>query len=212
VEIIFVDTGYHFQETLDLRDRMIEHYGVNIRTYHPDLTPHEQYRKYGRELYERDGDYQLCCKLRKEEPFLKAAQLFDAILAGLMRSEGGARKNIPIVQLDPRTDSYKIHPLANWTRKDLEAYLKQNNVLVHPLHSQGYPSIGCATCTTPIKPGEDERAGRWRHIREARQNGTEEKLYCGINFSDVPTSNSNEKHDNKDSETETEPEPANVGS
>ncbi len=182
--ILFVDTGYHFQETVDLRDEMIDKYGVNIITLKPDLTPEEQFRQFGRELYLRDGDYQLCCKMRKEEPFLKAAEQYDAMLSGLMRSEGGARKSIPILAEDPRFDGLKLHPIANWTRSHVEEYNKKHKVLVHPLHDKGYPSIGCETCTTPVKPGEDERAGRWRHIREANP-GSSQKLYCGINLSDV---------------------------
>jgi phosphoadenosine phosphosulfate reductase len=184
VEILFIDTEYHFKETLDLRDRMIKEYGVNIKTYYPEKSPEAQFREYGRELYLKDPDYKLCCKLRKEQPFLKAVQPFQCVLSGLMRSEGGSRKNIPIVVEDPRTGGYKVHPLANWTRHDVDAYNEDNHVLVHPLHAQGYPSIGCRTCTTPIQIGEDERAGRWRHIREQNPDvGT--KLYCGINFSDV---------------------------
>ncbi|MFB3788767.1 MAG: phosphoadenylyl-sulfate reductase [bacterium] len=183
VEIIFIDTGYHFPETLELRDRMIEQYGVNIQTYQPDKSPEEQFREYGRELYLRDRDYQLCCQLRKEEPYLKAARRYKAVLSGLLRSEGGARKQIPIVAVDPRIQGYKIHPLANWSGEQVDEYIQAHDVLVHPLHARGYPSIGCATCTTPVRVGEDERAGRWRHIREANPN-KEVKLYCGINFSD----------------------------
>lgn len=184
VEILFIDTQYHFPETLELRDRMIERYGVNIRSATPEMSPEEQFRKYGRELYLSEDGYRICCRLRKEEPYLNAVRGFRAMLSGLMRTEGGARKNIPIVSEDPRIQAYKVHPLANWTREDLEAYLSENDVLVHPLHKQGYPSIGCRTCTTPVGPGEDERAGRWRHIREAMPEGGETKLYCGINFSD----------------------------
>ncbi|MDX9754946.1 MAG: phosphoadenylyl-sulfate reductase [bacterium] len=184
VEIIFIDTGYHFPETLELRDRMIAEYGVNLKTYAPEKSPEEQFREFGRELYLKDPDYKMCCKLRKEIPFLKAVQPFDAVLSGLMRSEGGARKHIPIMAEDPRNDGYKLHPLANWTRQDVDAYIHKHNVLVHPLHAQGFPSIGCYTCTTCVQPGEDERAGRWRHIREQNPDvGT--KLYCGINFSDT---------------------------
>lgn len=183
VEIIFIDTGYHFPETLQLRDRLVEEYSVNIVTYFPKKTPEAQAREYGRELYLRDGDYQLCCQLRKEEPYLRAARPFKAILSGLMRVEGGARKKIDIVAADPRIQGYKIHPLANWDRERVDAYLVENRVPYHPLHDRGYPSIGCAPCSTPVRIGEDERAGRWRHIREANP-GKETKLYCGINFCD----------------------------
>lgn len=183
VEILFIDTGYHFPETLEYRDRLVREYGVNIKSHAPEKTPEEQFREYGRELYLRDGDYQLCCRLRKEIPFVKAAEPFSALLSGLMRSEGGARKNTPPVIYDHRIDAYKIHPLLHWTKEEVDEYNDVNNVPVHPLHDRGYPSIGCRTCTTPVKLGEDERAGRWRHIREANPGGAE-KLYCGINLVD----------------------------
>ncbi len=183
VEIIFVDTGYHFPETLELRDRLIGKYGVNIKTYKPDKSPEEQFRVYGRELYLRDGDYQTCCHLRKEIPFLRAAENYTAILSGLMRAEGGARKKLQIVEVDPRIKGYKIHPLANWKRWDVKGYNIIHDVPVHPLHKQDYPSIGCQTCTTRVRLGEDERAGRWRHIRNAKPDSPQ-KLYCGINLGD----------------------------
>ncbi len=140
-EIIFIDTGYHFPETLQLRDQMNAEYGVNIITYLPEKTPKVQEQEYGRKLFKKDGDYQLCCKLRKEEPYLRAAKPFHAMLSGLMRSEGGTRKNIGIVSEDKRIGVYKIHPLANWNRDRVEEYIKDNKVLVHPLHYMGYPSI-----------------------------------------------------------------------
>ncbi|RJP27529.1 MAG: phosphoadenylyl-sulfate reductase [Candidatus Omnitrophota bacterium] len=183
LEIIFVDTQYHFPETLQLRDQLIEKYGMNIKTYQPQKSPEEQFREYGRELYLRDGDYQTCCHLRKEIPYMRAAEPYDAMLSGLMRSEGGARKKLSIVELDHRIDGYKIHPLANWTREMVDEFNHRNQVPVHPLHDTVYPSIGCQTCTTSVQPNEDERAGRWRHIREANPQ-SEQKLYCGINFGD----------------------------
>ncbi len=194
VEIIFIDTQYHFPETLELRDKYIAQYGLNIKTYYPDKTPQGQFEEYGRELYKRDGDYQLCCHLRKEVPFLRAAQPFDAILSAIMRSEGGARKNTPIVQFDPRFNGYKIHPLANWNRQHVDEYNNRNQVLIHPLHDQNYPSIGCLPCTTPVRIGEDERAGRWRHIRESNPE-LGNKLYCGINYVDQINSKNKESHE-----------------
>ena len=183
VDILFVDTQYHFPETLALRDRLMEIYGVRIKTLTPEKTPEEQFREYGRELYLKEGDYQLCCQLRKEEPYLRAARAYQAILSGLMRAEAGARGTIRKVEPDPRIGVYKIHPLADWTRDQVDAYNREHRVPTHSLHERGYPSIGCRTCTTPVRPGEDERAGRWRHIREANPERGE-KLYCGINFSD----------------------------
>ena len=145
---------------------MIEKYGVNIKTYYPDTTPEQQFQQYGRELYLRDGDYQLCCKLRKEQPYLKAVNNFDAMLSGLMRSEGGARKSIRIVTEDPRTDTYKVHPLANWTVQDVKRFIEEYDILVHPLHSKGYPSIGCSTCTTPVARMKMNVQDAGGHIRK----------------------------------------------
>lgn len=183
-EIMFIDTQYHFQETLDLRDELISRYGLNIKTYYPEKTPEEQFYEYGKELYLRDGDYQVCCRLRKEDPYLKASSKFEALLSGLMRSEGGARKNVQPILYDSRNHVYKIHPLLEWTMEEVNAYNRENQVPVHPLHFQGYPSIGCWTCTTPIREGEDERAGRWRHVRDSNPNAGQ-KLYCGINLVDM---------------------------
>jgi len=183
-EIMFIDTQYHFQETLELRDELIRKYGVNIKTYYPETTPEEQFYEYGKELYLRDGDYQICCRLRKEQPYLKASERFDALLSGLMRSEGGARKNVQPVLYDSRNHVYKIHPILEWTMDEVDAYNREHQVPVHSLHHQGYTSIGCWTCTTPIREGEDERAGRWRHVRDSNPSAGQ-KLYCGINLVDL---------------------------
>jgi phosphoadenosine phosphosulfate reductase len=183
-EIMFIDTQYHFQETLDLRDELIEKYGLNIKTYYPEKSPEEQFNEYGKELYLRDQDYQICCKLRKEVPYLKASERFSALISGLMRSEGGARKNVQPVLYDSRNDVYKIHPILEWTMDDVNQYNQEHDVPVHKLHFAGYPSIGCWTCTTPVRDGEDERAGRWRHVRDSNPN-VGQKLYCGINLVDM---------------------------
>ncbi|MCA9565242.1 MAG: phosphoadenosine phosphosulfate reductase family protein, partial [Myxococcales bacterium] len=113
------------------------------------------------------------------------------VISGLQRDEGGARADVPIIMHDPRTDAYVIHPLAVWTVQDVAEYNDANDVYLHPLLSEGYPSIGCQTCTTKIEAGEDVRAGRWRHIREAlekEQNEEQEALYCNINWVDQQNS------------------------
>jgi len=186
-DVVFVDTQYHFPETLETRDRLAEKYGIKIITLYPERTPEEQKADHGRELYLADGDYQVCCQLRKEIPWIRGVTgKYNAILGGLMRSEGGKRSEIPIVSVDDRIRAYKIYPLANWTVEEVDRFNDEHGVPVHPLHAQGYPSIGCATCTTPVAPGEDPRAGRWRHIiRQKNEDGSGEeaptKLYCGIN-------------------------------
>jgi phosphoadenosine phosphosulfate reductase len=190
-EVVFIDTGVHFMETLDMRDEFIRRYGVNIKTYKPELSFDEQYSHYGHYLHEVDdttdaklAGYRMCCRLRKEMPFVAAVRgRFDAIMSGLMRSEGGARGKVDVVSWDSRIDAYKINPLAHWSPAQVEAYTKEHDIPVHPLYAKGYPSIGCWTCTTPVQPGEDQRAGRWRHIREKGTARTA-PIYCGINFED----------------------------
>lgn len=190
-EIIFVDTGVHFPETLATRDEFISRFGANIKTYAPAKTMDEQQTEYGRHLYlSKDAEgapgYETCCRLRKEVPFVNAVLgRFDAVAGGLMRAEGGARKDIPIVSYDPRIEAYKVYPLAMWTPEQVNEYTQKHNLPVHALYAQGFASIGCSTCTTPVKPGEDNRAGRWRHIREAAPEPMKSPLYCGINFSDI---------------------------
>ncbi|MGB9691455.1 MAG: phosphoadenylyl-sulfate reductase [Candidatus Sumerlaeaceae bacterium] len=189
--IIFVDTGVHFPETLELRDEYARRFNLRIVTYTPELSFEEQCERYGRHLYLFDDEfdppgYRECCHLRKEIPFLQAVRgKFACVIGGLTRAEGGPRSSIPILSEDPRFDGYKLYPLANWTEQDVEDYIARYELPVHPLYAKGYASIGCSCCTTPIRPGEPLRAGRWRHIREAHPHryGTS-GLYCGINLED----------------------------
>lgn len=184
IDVVFVDTGVHFEETLETRDRMTALYHLNFITIYPEKTFEAQREEYGRDLYLAEGDYQLCCKLRKEIPFLNWVQgRYNAVIGGLMRSEGGKRSGIPIISVDDRVEVYKIYPLANWDEERVDAYNEEHEVPVHPLHLLDYPSVGCSTCTTPVAPGESPRAGRWRHIREAAEIPVTH-LYCGINRED----------------------------
>ena len=191
IDVLFVDTGAHFPETLALRDEYERLLGLRIVTVAPAQTFEEQYKAYGRHLYLYDDEfdppgYRECCRLRKEEPFLKAVcGKYDAVVGGLMRAEGGNRENIRIVHFDPRFNGYKVYPLAHWTEPQVDEYLRAHNLPVHPLYARGYASIGCEFCTTPITPGEPRRAGRWRHIREAHpERYGSQGLYCGINRED----------------------------
>ena len=189
-EVVFIDTGVHFPETLALRDEFIRRYGVNIRTYAPARSFDEQRADFGRELHLFDGDtdppgYQKCCELRKEVPYIAAVRgRFDAVVGGLMRGEGGARSDVRVVSWDPRIEAFKVYPLAFVSEAEVDAYHAANDLPVHPLYAKGYASIGCSVCTTPIQPGESKRAGRWRHIREANPDLAGRDLYCGINLDD----------------------------
>lgn len=190
-EVLFVDTGVHFPETLQVRDELIARFGANIRTVAPVKTFEEQYTEYGRHLFERDSDldppgYKECCELRKEIPFVEAVRgTYECVMGGLTRGEGGARKQIGMIRLDPRVGAYRLYPLANWTDKQIDDYVAEHGIPVHPLYEKGFASIGCWTCTTPIQPGEDKRAGRWRHIREKNPAlAGAGAMYCGINLED----------------------------
>jgi phosphoadenosine phosphosulfate reductase len=181
-EVVFVDTGFHFRETLQLRDRLIRKYRVDVMTLYPKETPEQQEERFGRKLHLFADGQPECCRLRKEEPFLDYVRETGKklIVNGVRRGEGGRRKQLKFVMPDPRIDGYVLHPLLDWTDDALSEFIKTNHVPIHALHDQNYPSIGCQCCTTPVAPGEDPRAGRWRHLR----TGDEQPAYCGINFTD----------------------------
>jgi len=190
IPVLFADTGVHFTETNDLRNLYAERFNLNIETLLPERSFEQQYADFGRYLHESDDSldrtepgYNHCCYLRKEVPFVAAVKgRFDAVIGGLMRAEGGRRGNTDIVGYDPRIDAYKIYPLAYATDEEVDRYVASNELPLHPLYAKGYTSIGCLTCTTPVLPGEDRRAGRWRHISEKKPAGEQVPLYCGINL------------------------------
>lgn len=182
-EVLFVDTGYHFRETLQLRDDFMQRYHLPIVTLYPELTPEQQEKKFGRKLYLSVDGQKECCRLRKTVPFINYMKQFGRRLAmvGLRRSEGGRRAKLAPLIHDPRTGGYTLHPIFDWSDKEIQTYLQKHDVPVHPLHKQNYPSIGCECCTTPVESGEDPRAGRWRHLAGAGDDGPK---YCNINCSD----------------------------
>lgn len=184
-DVLFVDTGLHFPETLEMRDEFARRYGLRVINCVPKIGIEEQRRLYGRHLFLHDENdrpgYDECCRIRKEEPFLAVARgRYRAILSGLTQSDGGARRRITIVSKDRRIQGYKINPLARWTEEQIEAYTLEHGIPIHPLYELGYKSIGCRTCTTPVCPGEEKRAGRWRHIHQSQVR----PRYCGINLED----------------------------
>ncbi|MGL4463218.1 MAG: phosphoadenylyl-sulfate reductase, partial [Planctomycetia bacterium] len=182
-EVLFVDTGFHFHETLRLRDEFMRRYRLNVVTLYPVLTPVQQEEKYERKLHLYVDGKDQCCLERKEIPFKDHMMKFSRplVVNGLRAAEGGRREGVSALQRDGRINGYTLHPLFDWTDRDVENYLSEHEVPVHPLHAQSYPSIGCACCTTPVQVGEDPRAGRWRHLRA---EGDVTPMYCGINFTD----------------------------
>jgi phosphoadenosine phosphosulfate reductase len=159
VEVVFLDTGYHFPETLGTRDAVAQVYDVRVRTVLPLLTVAEQDAEHGPDLWRRDPD--ACCALRKVEPLERALADRDAYATGVRRDESPTRAGTQVVEWDERRGKVKVNPLARWTQDDVEAYVAEHGVLVNPLQAEGFPSIGCAPCTRPVAAGEDLRAGRW---------------------------------------------------
>lgn len=155
--VLFLDTGFHFPETLAFRDRLIREFGLNVKVLTAEMGYDEFRRQYG-ELYRRVPD--MCCYINKVEPLQRAMRGLDAWISGIRRDQTMNRGTTPIVarQAD---GVYKICPLAMWTRRDIWQYLHDHNLPEHPLLAQGYLSIGCAPCTQPIGEEEGERAGRW---------------------------------------------------
>ncbi|APZ95915.1 phosphoadenylyl-sulfate reductase [Fuerstiella marisgermanici] len=175
--VLFVDTGVLFPETLETRDRLIAEYGLDIQTLHPAQTMAEQTVEKG-VLYLTPEGQKECCELRKSAPLDAVQQNYDALVSSLRRSDGGARGACPILAIDTRLNCLRINPLVNFDDDQLAAYIAEHNVITNPLHDQGFSTIGCNRCTTPVLPNEPRRAGRWRHLGPW-------SVYCGINPTDM---------------------------
>jgi phosphoadenosine phosphosulfate reductase len=169
VDVVFLDTGYHFPETIGTRDAVAATLPVTVRTILPRQTVAEQDASFGARLYERNPDQ--CCALRKVNPLREALKGYTAWASGLRRDEAAGRKEVKVVEWDARRSMVKVNPIAAWTQRDVDAYVSDNGVLLNPLLFDGYGSIGCGPCTRRIKPGEDARAGRWAGLS---------KTECGI--------------------------------
>jgi phosphoadenosine phosphosulfate reductase len=159
VDVLFLDTGYHFAETLGTRDAVAQVYDVNVRTVLPLLTVAEQDEQHGKDLFGRDPD--ACCAMRKVEPLARGLEPYTAWASGIRRDEAATRRDIGVVEWDAKRSMVKVNPIATWTQEQADAYVAENGVLVNPLAFDGYPSIGCAPCTRRVAPGEDPRSGRW---------------------------------------------------
>ena len=169
IDVVFLDTGYHFVETIGTRDAVEATLPVNLLTITPKQSVAEQDATYGKDLYKTDPD--LCCQLRKVQPLTDALAQYDAWATGLRRAETHNRVIAPVVGWDARKGKVKVSPLARWSDDEVQSYIVQHGVLVNPLVYDGYPSIGCWPCTQRVAPGEDARSGRW-----VGSNKTE----CGI--------------------------------
>ena len=159
IDVLFLDTGYHFAETLGTRDAVAQVYDVTVRTVLPLLTVAQQDAEHGAELWRRDPG--ACCAMRKVEPLARALEPYVAWASGIRRDESPTRAGAGVVEWDAKRSMVKVNPIATWTQEQVDAYVAEHGVLVNPLAYDGYPSIGCAPCTRRVEPGEDPRAGRW---------------------------------------------------
>lgn len=170
VDVLFLDTGYHFVETIGTADAVEAVYPVTLRRLLPLQTVEQQDAEHGKDLFARDPD--LCCALRKVAPLNRALRAYEAWATGMRRAESASRAGTPSVQFDAKRGKVRIAPLAAWSDDDVAHYIENNNVLVNPLLSDEYPSIGCEPCTRKVLPGQDSRSGRWAGLT---------KTECGIN-------------------------------
>ncbi|UOY03841.1 phosphoadenylyl-sulfate reductase [Blastococcus sp. PRF04-17] len=169
VDVIFLDTGYHFAETIGTRDWITGVLPVTLVNVTPSQTVAEQDAEHGPKLHDRDPD--LCCSLRKVTPLAETLAGYVAWGSGVRRDEAATRAGTRLVDWDAKRDMVKVNPIAAWTQDDVDAYVAEHQIPVNPLFELGYGSIGCAPCTRPVAPGEDARAGRW---------AGRGKIECGI--------------------------------
>jgi len=169
IEVLFLETGYHFAETIGTRDAVEHVYGVKIVNARARRSVAAQDIEFGKDLFARDPN--LCCAMRKVEPLTDTLASYDAWVTGVRRDEAPTRANTPLVSYDEKFGLVKINPLAAWSDDDMQAYIAEHGTLVNPLVGEGYPSIGCAPCTAKPLPGADPRSGRWA--------GTG-KIECGL--------------------------------
>ncbi|WP_328631859.1 phosphoadenylyl-sulfate reductase [Streptomyces sp. NBC_00356] len=159
VDVVFLDTGYHFEETIGTRDAVEAVMDVNVITLTPRQTVAEQDAEFGPKLHDRDPD--LCCAMRKVTPLEEGLANYSAWATGLRRDESPTRANTPVVGWDEKRRKVKVSPIARWTQDDVDTYVAEHGVLTNPLLMDGYGSVGCAPCTRRLLEGEDARAGRW---------------------------------------------------
>jgi len=171
VDVLFLETGYHFAKTHETRDRVAASLDVRIVDVLPELTVAEQDAKYGKDLFARDPGS--CCAMRKVAPLQKALAGYELWFTGVRRDEAPTRTNTPLVTWDERNGLVKVNPLAAWSFDDLIDYAGAFGVTVNPLLTEGYPSIGCEPCTKPVAAGEDPRSGRWAGL---------DKTECGLHL------------------------------
>lgn len=169
VDTLFLQTGYHFAETVGTRDAVASTMQLTIVDVLPQRTVEEQDAEFGADLFARDPS--LCCQMRKVEPLAETLRDYEVWITGVRREDSWLRAGTPLVEWDEKNQMVKVNPLAAWTFDELLDYAATNDVIVNPLLNDGYPSIGCAPCTKKVAPGDDPRSGRWAGM---------DKTECGL--------------------------------
>ena len=172
VPVLFLDTGYHFVETIGTRDAVESVYDIRVLNLTAEHTVAEQDELLGKDLFARNPGE--CCRLRKVVPLGKTLSGYSAWVTGIRRVEAPTRANARLISFDEAFKLVKVNPLAAWTDEDMQNYITEHDVLVNPLVYEGYPSIGCAPCTAKPVDGADSRSGRWQGLA---------KTECGLHAS-----------------------------
>jgi phosphoadenosine phosphosulfate reductase len=159
IDVVFLDTGYHFPETLEFRRAVGTRHDVTITDVTPILSVAEQDERFGPKLHDRNPD--ACCEMRKVQPLARALEPYDAWVSGVRRDEAATRADTRTVMWDAARGKVKVNPIANWTERDVTEYAATHGLTFNPLRQLGFLSIGCAPCTRAVLPGEEARAGRW---------------------------------------------------
>ena len=169
--VFYLDTDLLFKETYQLRDRLAERLGITFTRVHCGLSLDEQAEAHGAALWSHDPNR--CCQIRKVEPLRQFLSTQNAWIAAIRRDQTASRAKAALIQWDKANGLVKLNPLAAWTSQQVWDYIRANDLPYNPLHDQGYPSIGCWTCTRPVLTGDDPRAGRWAGF---------DKTECGIHL------------------------------
>lgn len=177
--LYFIDTGFHFEETLQFSEQLQEKWNLNLHIVKPEISQKELKRRLGDKPYENNPD--LCCNYNKVEPLLKVINDKSAWLSGIRRDQSSSRANIEIVERD-RWGTIKVSPLYDWTREQAWEYIRAHDIPYHPLHDEDYFSIGCEPCTAPVNGNGQERDGRWP---------SSGKMECGLHQSAGMTKQTN---------------------
>ncbi|MGH3624396.1 MAG: phosphoadenylyl-sulfate reductase, partial [Sciscionella sp.] len=160
IDVLFLETGYHFAETIGTRDAVAATYPeITVVNARAEQTVAEQDAEYGAKLHDRDADR--CCAMRKVVPLRRTLAGYDAWVTGVRRVDAPTRASTPVVSWDARHGLVKVNPITAWTDEEFRTYIDSNGILENPLVAEGYLSIGCAPCTAKVAPGADPRSGRW---------------------------------------------------